>query len=327
MAKKPENGNYLTLEDVRISYDRKNDSIHLTSKDPELSNGFNLTLNGGRKAENALRELLERHGFLAQNPENNLPNFLDAKERPSSSKWNLIPLGKSDSGTLFWNTSLHPNALTVGVAGSGKTVLIDGMIEHCSKHKDKWEVHAFDISGIAFARLFKENPGSFDVISTTLVDADTHIKYLRTEMKKRYAILESLESGRFEDIKEPPKSLMVVLDNAALLLDSKSYSGKYDQEEFFFRQSISSVLGEILESGSKVGIHVAISLQAVRGEILPVADRSFISARFVLGRQNELASVMALGNNSGHTKIRHGIKGRGLAQFDGVEIPFQAYSS
>lgn len=65
MVQKPERGRYLTLEDVRVSYKPKDDTIHLTSSDPEIPQGsFYLTLNRGTTTEEALRELLVEHELI-----------------------------------------------------------------------------------------------------------------------------------------------------------------------------------------------------------------------------------------------------------------------
>lgn len=56
---------YVTLEDVRATYDRKNDTIHLTSGDPDVqAGGFHLSLNRGTQTEKTLRELLTDEGVI-----------------------------------------------------------------------------------------------------------------------------------------------------------------------------------------------------------------------------------------------------------------------
>lgn len=65
MVQKPERGKYLTIENVRVSYNHKNDTIHLTSSDPDLPNGsFFITLNRETTTESSLRSLLKEHNLI-----------------------------------------------------------------------------------------------------------------------------------------------------------------------------------------------------------------------------------------------------------------------
>lgn len=65
MVQKPEKGRYLQLEDVRVSYKAKEDTIHLTSSDSDIPNGsFFMTLKKDTPTEQALRALLEKEGLI-----------------------------------------------------------------------------------------------------------------------------------------------------------------------------------------------------------------------------------------------------------------------
>jgi cellulose biosynthesis protein BcsQ len=56
---------FVNLEAVKISYRRKDDSIHLTSADPDVqAGGFHLTLGRGTQTEETLRDLLIEHGVI-----------------------------------------------------------------------------------------------------------------------------------------------------------------------------------------------------------------------------------------------------------------------
>ena len=56
---------YVTLDGVRISYRPKDDTIHLTSTDPDVAaGGFHLTLGRGTQTEETLRDLLTESGVI-----------------------------------------------------------------------------------------------------------------------------------------------------------------------------------------------------------------------------------------------------------------------
>lgn len=61
MAKKPRIGSYLNLEKVRVSEDPRTNTIHITSKDPDIPGGFHLSLNTGTQTEKKLRNLLSEN--------------------------------------------------------------------------------------------------------------------------------------------------------------------------------------------------------------------------------------------------------------------------
>lgn len=104
MVQKPEKGRYLQLEDVRVSYKAKEDTIHLTSSDSDIPNGsFFMTLKKDTPTEQALRALLEKEGLIRSDKYkktitydivpsivmdmlNNKPQFIDVAGRPGSGK-------------------------------------------------------------------------------------------------------------------------------------------------------------------------------------------------------------------------------------------------
>ena len=104
MVQKPEKGRYLQLEDVRVSYKAKEDTIHLTSSDSDIPNGsFFMTLKKDTPTEQALRALLEKEGLIRSDKYkktitydivpsivmdmlNNKPQFIDVTGRPGSGK-------------------------------------------------------------------------------------------------------------------------------------------------------------------------------------------------------------------------------------------------
>jgi hypothetical protein len=118
MAIKPERGRYLTLEDVRVSYKHKDDTIHLTSQDPEIPNGeFFITLNRNTSTETALRELLTEHDLIRK--EDTPP----VKEQPSF-RSGINPIPEHLMAAQLGNYKNTPgNYALIGAPGCGKTVL------------------------------------------------------------------------------------------------------------------------------------------------------------------------------------------------------------
>jgi MinD-like ATPase involved in chromosome partitioning or flagellar assembly len=72
MAQSDDRKKYVTLDDIRVSYKPKDDTIHLTSTDPDVqAGGFHLSLSKGTQTETTLRDLLIEHEVI----KNILPKF------------------------------------------------------------------------------------------------------------------------------------------------------------------------------------------------------------------------------------------------------------
>ena len=133
MVSKPERGRYLTLEDVRVSYKHKDDTIHLTSADPDIPNGsFYITLNRDTPTEEALRELLIEHGYIKENDVVSKPEEtqLDSiySYRPRNPLQDLLVDSLVGRGNVNFPRYVHIS----GRPGCGKTVLALRTVEDAS---------------------------------------------------------------------------------------------------------------------------------------------------------------------------------------------------
>lgn len=101
MVKKHVSNKYVTLEDVRVSYNYKDDSIHITSGDPDVqSSGFHLSLNKDTQTERVLRNILVENEIISSNPAVSVP-VLD-----SGSKIISIVSPKGGAGKTSFTYSL-----------------------------------------------------------------------------------------------------------------------------------------------------------------------------------------------------------------------------
>jgi hypothetical protein len=111
MVHKPQKGRYLSIEDVRVSYNHKDDTIHLTTSDPDIPHGaFYITLKQGTPTETSLRELLSDHNLIKE--QNVRPT---AKE--SFSPFPQILIDTCAPGNKLQTVNI------IGIPGTGKTVL------------------------------------------------------------------------------------------------------------------------------------------------------------------------------------------------------------
>jgi len=324
MAIKPPNGNHVIIENVRVSYDDDTKTFHLTAKDPDFEDGFHLTLNKGRKAEKQLRKAMEKVGYIFPDGIDRIPVFLSRRLQPSDSPWNRIPLGQTETEEVFWNTTLYPHAFIVGgIEGNVRKSVLASIIGQCANYKDKWELHAFDITATSFRT---EEKSHFTRFSEYMTDTVDHLTDLNKEMEARYALKEAAGQVRFEDIPDSPKQIMVLMETGAQILDAPKYPSTYDKRTAEQQAHSLVLLKNLLVKGSKVGIHVVLSGGWFDRDFINTGILKNFDARFVLNQYAEWDSELFLGNTSALYKIKRGVSGRSIAQFDSKPVPFQIYS-
>jgi hypothetical protein len=126
MAQKSKQGKFVNLEDVRVSYKPKDDTIHVTSGDSDIPNGsFYLTLNRGTPTEVALRQLLIKNGLIhVSEGQDGTSEALSVFSRQVASPVNDI---------LLETLSGSPrNVWVQGSPGSGKSVSLVRVIRSSS---------------------------------------------------------------------------------------------------------------------------------------------------------------------------------------------------
>jgi S-DNA-T family DNA segregation ATPase FtsK/SpoIIIE len=325
MVKKPFRGNYLELK-VRVSYDKKTDTVHLTSKDKDLQaeRGFHMTLNGGRDAEYILRELLEREGMIPKDKSRILPDRAFFGDSPSHKIWNHFPLGlDGNDEEVIWDPTVAPHILLAGSCGSGKSVVQRNIIFHCIQNSDKWSVIGIDLKQVELSP-YKKYDSTVESIATTFEEAFEAIEEAHQRMFDRYEVMEKQGVNNYQDLVEAPRALMLVIDEAYVLLAPIGRKTLEQEKEEPLREIMSKKLEEIARLGRAAGIHLSISSQRPDAKILHGEFKQNLSARLAMGRMSPPASAITLDNDQA-TKIHGAVKGRGYFQEFGEGAYFQAY--
>lgn len=229
--KTPEKGNYITLEDVRVSYDRRTKSITITSKDPDLPpGGFNLTLNAGRHEEKSLRAMLELANKMPDEKDTSLrlPDYLTIHDAMDT-EVRRFPLGITETGSqVDWNIDTHPHLLLRGQPGSGKSNIIYGLLQHCLKYENHWDVRIADN---------KVDHGDFHGESWLTVAEDAeNVSRMISEL------YDEMTSPGVQD-----REILLVIDEVAVLQNADDETDTLGKLE------------HILRMGRSKGVHLVIS--------------------------------------------------------------------
>ena len=328
MVKKPFKGNYLTFE-VRVSYDENTDSIHLTSKDKDIptTNGFHLVMNSGKDAEYALRTLLEQRGMIPEERYKYIPSPLLYAGSPSHGVWDRFPLGIHSNGKeAIWDSSTSPNVLIIGPTGSGKSVIGRNILFHCIQNSEHWRVLGIDLKQVELTPYKKHQPVVMEV-ATTLADSVETLRQARAEMMVRYEEMEELGINNFRDMDNPPKSLMVVIDEVNTLLAPVAGSTDEAREENKLQAEARKILLDISRLGRAAGVQLVLSTQQLDENILGKELILNCTTHIASGRLDSEQSKALLGNNEA-TRLNGAIKGRGYVQHHGKGgADFQGYFS
>lgn len=324
MVKKPFRGKYLEMK-VRVSYDEKTDTVHLTSKDKDLQapQGFHLTLNNGREAEHVLRDLLEREGLIPKEKSKVMPTRAFFGNATTHEVWNEFPLGVgANDKEIIWDPTRSPHMLIAGSTGSGKSVIQRNIIFHCIQNSDKWGFLGIDVKRVELSPYVKYDKAVLG-IATNLEDAYEAVKFAHEEMMSRYAEMEELGVNNFRDLENAPKAVLLMIDEGYMLLALTGSQLPEEKVKDELRKKMKATLLDISRLGRAAGIHLVFATQRPSADVLSGEFRQNLSTRIAAGRMDSIPSAMTLDNDKA-TKISV-IKGRGYFQEYGEGEEFQGY--
>lgn len=326
MAKKDRRGKYLILQDVRVFHDEKTGNIHLTSKDKDLPKhyNFNLTLNSDKSSELALRKLLFDKGILETM---NTFVFLDEHgegSQDSEGPWDRITLGINKVGKdVFWYLKSNSTMLISGEAGTGKSVVTYGIINHCLKHADRWKLSIVSSNRTEHSPISNDYPNV--EVKTDRTEVLKMVSDIYDEMMERYRIMEDQKVNNFEYLAVIPSARLLIMDDASSFLSQVGIQTNEGKENDALTRNILEFVGHILRLGRPAGIFSVISVSSyhLTNEMISEEMRKNFDVRIHMGRGSEHSSFMTLGKHKA-LSIPNSV-GRGYVQPDnsrGEEVQF-----
>jgi len=249
MAKTPKRGSYLTLEDVRVFYDAKSDTVSLTSGDRDLpeAGGLKIDISPGTQAERQLRELLKAKGVLSWDPWPKTTRE-DTFGRIVSSPEDRLQLGTNISGEpVEWDLNTYRNLWVHGATGGGASLLSRAAIQHGFVHG--WEVFGIDPRRVELSEISK-----YPVGRTVAKDTQEALNLLDSLIglaEERISFLEGQNVLSTRDLPEDlqPRRVLLIIDSFELILESANTD---DQVKLL------ASLERLSWSGSPVGVHMLL---------------------------------------------------------------------
>lgn len=239
--------------------------------------------------------------------------------------WDKFPVGVGRDGEVVWNVSDAPHILVCGVTGGGKSVAQSNIIYHCVQHSEHWRVLAIDVKMVELTRFLKYD-NVVAGVATNVPDGLTIMQFAEQEMMERYELMKDNQVSHFLKLPNPPKALLVMIDEAYSFLATTNVSSDEGKELDAQKQEATILLGNIARLGRAAGVHLVVATQRPDAKVIYGEIKQNLPARYALGNMHSTPSGMVLDTNSA-TRIDGSAKGRGILSIHGTEKDVQGYFS
>lgn len=197
------------------------------------------------------------------------------------------------------------------------------LIFHCIQHSDRWSFLGVDVKRVEL-KPYKQYDSAVVGIATNVEDGVEICRFARDEMMDRYEKMEDLGVNHFLDLPNPPKALMVMIDESYMFLAPSGIKTDEGKAEDEIKGEASKILGDIARLGRASGVHLVLATQRPDAKVIYGELKQNLAARIAAGRMDSIASGMTLDNENA-TRLPGGIKGRGFYQQFGEGEQFQGY--
>jgi len=273
MAKAARKGSHVVLDDVRVSYDYKTDTVSLTSGDRDLHGGLALHLPRGSSEERNLRNLLKLKGVLRGDPWPKL-DYTKLSSEVFDSEEGQFVVGTNINGSVVTvDIRRNGSIWTHGRIGAGTSVIGRLAVAHAVAHG--WDIYGLDATGVELSP-YKVYPTSRS-FSSGFQESVALLERLHELMLERFAKLEELGLGHYLDMSEASRwrTAVVMVDSLSTFLAQEKLVSPDEESKF------AATLTQLARLGRQAGIHLIIR----GGEVTPtnLDDLAYASAHVVAG--------------------------------------------
>ena len=236
--------------------------------------------------------------------------------------WNEIPLGLGIDGDVCWDVTVAPHMLVCGPTGSGKSVFQRNVFLHLLQNSDRWSFIGVDPKRVELSPYSKYKDIVLG-IGTDLEDGVELVRFADNMMNERYKMMEELGVNNFIDLPNPPKAILLMVDETTMFLSPSGIKSDEGKEIDALKAEASILLGNIARLGRASGIYLLLALQRPDATVIKGELKNNLDARVACGRMDSTPSMMVL--DSIAATILPKIKGRGVYREAGIEQQFQGF--
>jgi len=192
-----------------------------------------------------------------------------------------VPIGKDDHGNVvtFKLNDTAAHCLLAGQAGSGKSVLLHGMIQGLAHRYSPEDINFYLMDykdGVEFNRYAKTQIPHTRLVVASKTAAEygiTVLEHLQNELTKRNELFAKHDVSDYKGYREKGHALPRVL----LIIDE--FQVLYQQSDAVTKK-VNDLFGDILARGRSAGIHVLLATQSAK-VLVPVQGFAGVKERLI----------------------------------------------
>lgn len=240
--------------------------------------------------------------LLAKKEFPKVAHFEDAPE----TDWSKVSLGVDLKGdTVYWDAKSDPHLAVIGRSGSGKSLLLETVIAHSIQHAQKIGVIGIDMYKGELLDSEKYSPVVLGV-ATSYEESFEACRFAYGFMKENYRLMEEARVNHVNDLTNPPRLLLLMIDEVSTLLEK--FNTEEDEEVDEIIDEMKELVGDIARLGRAAGVQLVLSSQQLNPKV--VSDELWIN----------LMTRVSMGTDD------YSARGRGYLQVQGKsDVEFQAY--
>lgn len=248
-----------------------------------------------------------------------LPGF--APYPGSNESWRKIPLGIGTEGEVFWDVNATPQLFLTGMTGQGKSVIQRNIINHCIQHPHHWAFMGIDLRRVELAP-YEKYEATVTQIAKYLESGTEVLRDAHRIMMERYTTMQDRGLTNVSEIRERPRSIMVMIDDANLYF-TQSYPSSENADTYALQDESRRLVKEIARLGRAAGVHLTIATQRPLG-LFDEETLANFNLRISAGWMDEAASTDFF-NNKNASNVTREVRGRSYIKKFGDGEEFQAY--
>jgi len=211
------------------------------------------------------------------------------REYPSANDWTLpVGLGKDISGrAVFFDLAEMPHLLVAGTTGSGKSVMLNGLLTSLLLTTDPRQVKMvlIDPKRVELSQ-FGRVPHLISPVVTDVKKAANALMWAVAEMERRYEVLErvgvrSLEGYNDRGAEPPMPYVVIVIDELADLMMTAA-------------AKVEDAVIRIAQKARAVGIHLVVATQRPSVDVITGMIKANVPSRIAFAVSSQIDSRVIL---------------------------------